>query len=111
MVLTIIRRGGTRLVEISIVRELIQLRSSLRFSADGEGLVAEAFGTPLFDFERPRPVTLNPFSDNGFYADHRSARCIAFITNAAGKLAGAVLNPGRWGRRGRGETEIRPAAM
>ena len=71
------------------------LRSSASIKA------AHAVGTRrLFDFERAKPVPMIPVSDNGCYADSRSATRIGFITDAAGKVTGAVLNPGRWEQKG-----------
>jgi hypothetical protein len=41
-----------------------------------------------------------PLSDTEFYADGRSGTRIAFTVDAAGKVSGAVLNPGRWEQKG-----------
>jgi L-aminopeptidase/D-esterase-like protein len=100
-VLTIVRNGQDRPIEVAVVRELVQLRSSLRIKAEGGGLFAEAIGGKrVFDFERAKPTPLIPLSDTEFYVDGRFNTRISFTTDAAGKASGAVLNPGRWEQKG-----------
>gem|GEM_PF-6723208 len=62
--------------------------------ASGRRLKRSAAGR-VFDFDRSTPTPVLPLSDTEFYADSRSSTCIAFTVDAAGKVLGAVLNPGR----------------
>jgi L-aminopeptidase/D-esterase-like protein len=100
-VLTIIRNGRDQPVDIAVVREPIGLRALLRVNAEGESLSVEAIGgRRVFDFDRSKPTPVLPLSDTEFYADARSGTRIAFTLDAAGKVSGAVLNPGRWEQKG-----------
>lgn len=100
-VLTIIRNGQDRPIEVAVVRELVRLRSLMRIKAEGAGLFAEAIGGKrVFDFERAKPTPIIPLSETEFYVDGRFNTRISFTTDAAGKASGAVLNPGRWEQKG-----------
>lgn len=84
-----------------VVREMHRLRPLLRVKAGSGGLSVEAIGARrVFDFEASRPTPVIPLSNTEFYADGRSATRIAFTLDAAGKVSGAVLNPGRWQQKG-----------
>jgi L-aminopeptidase/D-esterase-like protein len=100
-ILTIVRNGQDQPVDISVVREPIGLRALLRVKAEGESLSVEATGgRRVFDFDRSKATPVLPLSDTEFYADARSATRIAFTRDAAGRVSGAVLNPGRWEQKG-----------
>jgi L-aminopeptidase/D-esterase-like protein len=100
-ILTIARNGGDQPVDISVVREPIGLRALLRVKAESGSLSVEATGgRRVFDFDRSKPTLVVPLSDTEFYADGRSTTRIAFTLDAAGKVSGAVLNPGRWEQKG-----------
>jgi L-aminopeptidase/D-esterase-like protein len=100
-ILTIVHNGADQPVDIAVVREPIRLRSLLRVRAEGGSLSVEAIGgRRVFDFEQAKPMPVIPLSNNEFYADARSAARIAFTVDAAGKVSGAVLNPGRWEQTG-----------
>jgi L-aminopeptidase/D-esterase-like protein len=99
-VLTIVRNGQDQPTEITVVREKVSPRPLLRVKAEGEGLSVEAVGwRRVFDFER-KPAPIIPLSNAEFYVDGRSATRIAFIIDPAGKVSGAVLNPGHWQQKG-----------
>ena len=84
-----------------VVREMLRLRPVLRVKADSGTLLVEAIGgRQVFDFEKSMPTRVIPLSNTEFYADGRSATRIAFTVDAAGKVSGAVLNPGRWEQKG-----------
>jgi hypothetical protein len=100
-ILTIVRNGVDQPVDIAVVRQPIGLRALLRVKAETENLIVEAIGgRRVFDFDRSKPTSIFPLSDTEFYADGRSATRIAFTVDAAGKVSGAVLNPGRWEQKG-----------
>jgi L-aminopeptidase/D-esterase-like protein len=100
-VLTVVHNGQDRPSDIAVVREMLRLRPLLRVRHENGGLSVEATGgKQVFDFERSKPTPVLPLSDTEFYADGRSATRIAFTVDAAGKVSGAVLNPGRWEQKG-----------
>jgi L-aminopeptidase/D-esterase-like protein len=99
-VLTIVHNGQDQPVEVPVVREMVSQRVQLRVKSESGGLSVEAIGRRLFDFAGSTPTPLTPLSDTEFYADGRSATRIAFTVDAAGKVSGAVLNPGRWEQKG-----------
>ena len=71
------------------------------FETEGGGLSVEAIGgRRVFDFEGSKPATLIPLSDTEFYVDGRFATRILFTADPAGKVSGAILNPGRWEQGG-----------
>ena len=64
-------------------------------------LTVEAIGkTPVYEFEVGKPRAVLPVSDREFVVDGRYHTRIAFVTDAAGKATGTVVNPGRWEQRG-----------
>jgi L-aminopeptidase/D-esterase-like protein len=99
-VLTIVHNGQDQPIEVPVVREMVSQRVQLRVKSEGESLSVEAIGRRLFGFEGSRPTPVIPLSDTEFYADGRSATRITFTADAAGKVSGAVLNPGRWEQKG-----------
>jgi hypothetical protein len=79
---------------------MVAPRVQLRVKLESGSLSVEAVGRRLFGFAGSTPTTVIPLSDTEFYADGRSATRIAFTLDAAGKVSGAVLNPGRWEQKG-----------
>jgi L-aminopeptidase/D-esterase-like protein len=99
-VLTIVHNGQDQPIEIPVVREMVSPRVQLRVKLESGSLSVEAIGRRLFGFAGATPTPVLPLSDTEFYADGRSATRIAFTMDAAGKVSGAVLNPGRWEQKG-----------
>jgi L-aminopeptidase/D-esterase-like protein len=100
-VLTIARNGQDQPIDITVVREKLSLRALLRVKVEGGGLSVEAIGgRRVFDFEGSKPATLIPLPNTEFYVDGRFATRIVFIKDPAGKVTGAILNPGRWEQGG-----------
>jgi L-aminopeptidase/D-esterase-like protein len=99
-VLTIVHNGQDQPIDIPVVREMVSLRVQLRVKPESGSLLVEAIGRRLFGFQGSTPTPVLPLSDTEFYADGRSATRIAFTVDAAGKVSGAVLNPGRWEQKG-----------
>jgi L-aminopeptidase/D-esterase-like protein len=99
-VLTIVHNGQDQPIDIPVVREMVSQRVQLRVKPESGSLSVEAIGRRLFGFAGSAPTPVIPLSDTEFYADGRSATRIAFIVDAAGKVSGAVLNPGRWEQKG-----------
>jgi len=100
-VLTIARVGQDQPIDVAVAREKISLRALLRVKAEGSGLSVEAIGgRRVFDFGGSKPRAVIPLSNTEFYADGRFATRLVFTTDPAGKVSGAVLNPGRWEQRG-----------
>ncbi|MBV8699041.1 MAG: P1 family peptidase, partial [Bradyrhizobium sp.] len=97
VVLTIARNGQDQPIDITVVRERLSLRALLRVKVEGDGLSVEAIGgRRVFDFENSKPATLIPLSNTEFYTDGRYATRMVFGRDLAGKVTGAILNPGRW---------------
>ena len=68
--------------------------------ADGK-LVVEATGRwSILDFDKGQPTPVAVLSSDEFYVESGDHTRIAFIRDAAGKVNGAVLNPGPWEQRG-----------
>ena len=68
--------------------------------ADGK-LVVEATGRwSILDFDKGQPTPVAGLSRDEFYVESGDHTRIAFIRDAAGKVNGAVLNPGPWEQRG-----------
>jgi hypothetical protein len=73
----------------------------LRVRVEGGSLSIEAVGgRQVFEFEQAKPIAVIPLSDTEFYVDGRYHTRIAFTKDGAGKVSGAVLNPGRWEQKG-----------
>jgi L-aminopeptidase/D-esterase-like protein len=99
-VLTVVHNGQDQPIEIPVVREMVSPRVQLRVKLESGSLSAEAIGRRLFGFAGSTPTPVLPLSDTEFYADGRSVTRVAFTVDAAGKVSGAVLNPGRWEQKG-----------
>jgi hypothetical protein len=84
-----------------VVREKLSLRALLRVKVEAGALSVEAIGgRRVFEFEGSKPATLIPLWNTEFYVDGRYATRMMFTTDPAGKVSGAVLNPGRWEQGG-----------
>jgi PDZ domain len=101
LVSTIARNGQDKPIEITVVREKLSLRALLRVKVEAGALSVEAIGgRRVFEFEGSKPATLIPLWNTEFYVDGRYATRMMFTTDPAGKVSGAVLNPGRWEQGG-----------
>jgi len=101
--LKILRPGADHPIDIVVTRAIIHHPPvALQVQIDAGKLVVEAVGTwPILDFEKSKPVVLTAASDDEFYVDGGGDHTrIAFIRDAAGKVSGAILNPGPWEQRG-----------
>jgi CubicO group peptidase (beta-lactamase class C family) len=85
-------------LELIITREPFRLPvAELAVRVAKGGLVIEATGIgPVLDFETGKPLAVQAISKSVFVVDGGDHTRIAFVANAAGKVSGAVLNPGRW---------------
>ena len=50
----------------------------------------------VFQFEKGKPVPLKATSATEFRADGADHTRLAFVSDAAGKVSGLILNPGPW---------------
>jgi CubicO group peptidase (beta-lactamase class C family) len=98
----ILRLGVGRPIDIAATRASAHHPPvALYVQIDAGKLVVEAIGTwPVLDFEKGRPVVLIVVSDDEFVVDVGDHTRIAFVRDAAGKVSGAILNPGPWEQRG-----------
>src|SRR5271168_853943 len=94
--LKIMRKGEDKPVEITLVRKLLSSQDvELQVRVDAGKVVVESTGVwPILDFDKGKPVVLSARSDHEFFADTDDHTRIAFVRDAAGKVAAAVLNPG-----------------
>lgn len=100
--LKIVRQGQTDPLVVAFAREAVPAHSvelQIRV-ADGK-LVAEATGRwSILDFDKGQPTPVAVLSRDEFYVESGDHTRIAFSRDAAGKVNGAVLNPGPWQQRG-----------
>ena len=68
--------------------------------ADGKLVVEATGGWSILDFDKGQPTPVAVLSRDEFYVESGDHTRIAFIRDAAGKVNGAVLNPGPWEQRG-----------
>lgn len=100
--LKIVRQKRSDPFIVSFTREAVpahsvQLRVRL---ADGKLVVEATGGWSILDFDRGQPTPVAVLSRNEFYVRGGDHTRIAFTRDAAGKVNGAVLNPGPWEQRG-----------
>jgi CubicO group peptidase (beta-lactamase class C family) len=69
-------------------------------AADGKLAVEATGGWSILDFDKGQPTPVAVLSRDEFYVESGDHTRIAFIRDAAGKVSGAVLNPGPWEQRG-----------
>jgi len=100
--LRIVRQGQNDPLFVAFAREAVPLRSvQLQTSvADGK-LVVKATGSwSILDFDRGETVPVAARAKDEFEVESGDHTRIAFVRDAAGKINGAVLNPGPWEQRG-----------
>jgi CubicO group peptidase (beta-lactamase class C family) len=100
--LKILREGDGGAIDIAVTRAVIHVAAvELKVGIDAGKLVIEATGFwPVLDFEKGKPLELKALSGNEFYVDGADHTRIAFVRNSAGKVTGAVLDPGPWQQEG-----------
>jgi hypothetical protein len=99
--LKITRQAQNDPLVVAFAREAVPLRSvqlQIRV-ADGK-LVVKATGWSILDFDKGQPTPVAVLSRDEFYVESGDHTRIAFIRDTAGKVNGAVLNPGPWEQRG-----------
>jgi C-terminal processing protease CtpA/Prc len=100
--LKIMRQSQNDPLVVSFAREPVPSRSvALQIRvADGK-LVVDATGAwSILDFDRGRPTPVAFLSKDEFYVEIGDHTRIAFTRDAAGKVDGAVLDPGPWEQPG-----------
>jgi CubicO group peptidase (beta-lactamase class C family) len=100
--LKIIRQKQNDPLVVAFAREAVPSHSvELQVGvADGK-LVVEATGRwSILDFDKGQPTPVAVLSRDEFHVESGDHTRIAFLRDAAGKVNGAVLNPGPWEQRG-----------
>src|SRR5580698_7520462 len=100
--LKIIREKQGDPLVVSFAREAapahsVQLRVRV---ADGRLVVEATGGWSILDFDKGQPTPVAVRSKDEFQVESGDHTRIAFVRDAAGKVNGAVLNPGPWEQRG-----------
>jgi len=100
--LKITRQGQNDPLVVAFAREAVPLRSvQLQTGvADGKLVVKAIGGWSILDFDKGQPIAVAARSKDEFQVESGDHTRIAFVRDAAGKVNGAVLNPGRWEQRG-----------
>jgi hypothetical protein len=98
----IIREQRSDPVVVSFAREPVPARSvALDVRVVDNKLVVEATGTwSILDFDKGKPTPVAARSQDEFKVESSDHTRIAFTRDAAGKVNGAVLDPGPWEQRG-----------
>jgi CubicO group peptidase (beta-lactamase class C family) len=98
----IIRQKQNDPIVVAFAREAVPSHSvELRVRAvDGELVVEASGGWSILDFDRGQATPVTALSNDEFYVENGDHTRIAFTRDAAGKVNGAVLNPGPWEQRG-----------
>jgi CubicO group peptidase (beta-lactamase class C family) len=94
--LTIVRKGVDRPLQVTVMREAIHgptVKLQVRLAA-GKLMIESTGAWPILDFEQGKPVAVAAMSSTEFYVDNGDHTRIAFVRDSAGKVSGAVLNPG-----------------
>ncbi len=100
--LKIIRQKQNDPIVVAFAREAVPSRSvelQVRV-ADGKLVVEATGGWSILDFDKGQPTSVAVLSKDEFHVESGDHTRIAFIRDAAGKVNGAVLNPGPWEQRG-----------
>ena len=94
----IVHKGQDGASDLSVVRAARRVNAvQLQVRVEQGKLVAEATGAwPILEFEKGNATPLVATSSNEFTADDEDHTRIAFVRDAAGKVAGLILNPGPW---------------
>jgi len=100
--LKIIRQARKDPLLIAFAREAVPSHSvQLRVRvADGKLVVEATGGWSILDFDKGQPTPVAVLSRDEFFVESGDHTRIAFVRDAAGKVTGAVLNPGPWQQRG-----------
>ena len=94
--LTIERKDVDRPLQVTVMREVIYgptVKLQVRLAAD-KLMIESTGGWPILDFEQGKPVAVAAMSSTKFHVDNGDHTRIAFVRDKAGKVSGAVLNPG-----------------
>jgi len=100
--LKIIRQQQTDPLVVAFAREAVPAHGvelAVRV-ADGKLIVESTGRWSILDFDKGRPTPVAVLSRDEFYVESGDHTRIAFIRDPAGKVNGAVLNPGQWEQRG-----------
>jgi CubicO group peptidase (beta-lactamase class C family) len=100
--LKITRQGQNDPLVIAFAREAVPSRGvqlQVRV-ADGKLLVEATGGWSILDFDKEQPTAVALRSTDEFQVENGDHTRIAFVRDGAGKVNGAVLNPGPWEQRG-----------
>lgn len=100
--LKIIRQTQKDPLVVAFAREPVPLHSvQLRVRvADGKLVVEAIGGWSILDFDKGQPTPVAVLSRDEFRVESGDHTRIAFTRDTAGKVDGAVLNPGPWEQRG-----------
>jgi CubicO group peptidase (beta-lactamase class C family) len=98
----IIRATQSGPLVVAFAREAVPAQSvALQVSVVDGKLVVEATGQwSILDFDKGQPTPVAVRSKDELQVESGDHTRIAFVRDAAGKLNGAVLNPGPWEQRG-----------
>jgi CubicO group peptidase (beta-lactamase class C family) len=98
----IIRATQSGPLVVAFAREAVPAQSvALQVRVVDGKLVVEATGQwSILDFDKGQPTPVTALSNDEFYVKNGDHTRIAFTRDAAGKVNGAVLNPGPWEQRG-----------
>ena len=100
--LKIVRQGQNDPLAVAFAREAVPARSvQLQTSvADGKLVVKAIGGWSILDFDKGQPTPVVARSKDEFQVESGDHTRIAFTRDTAGKVNGAILNPGPWEQRG-----------
>nr|WP_246751872.1 serine hydrolase domain-containing protein [Bradyrhizobium diazoefficiens] len=100
--LKIVRETQSDPVVVAFAREAVPSHSvALRIRVTDGKLVVEATGAwSILDFDKGEPTPVAALSKDEFQVEGGDHTRIAFVRDAAGKVNGAVLNPGQWEQHG-----------
>jgi CubicO group peptidase (beta-lactamase class C family) len=98
----IMRQTQSNPLVVAFAREAVPARSvELQVHVVNGKLVVEATGGwSVLDFDKGEPMSVAALSRDEFFVESGDHTRIAFIRDRAGKVNGAVLNPGPWELRG-----------
>jgi CubicO group peptidase (beta-lactamase class C family) len=96
--LKITRQKQTDPLVVAFAREAVPSHSvALQVRvADGKLVVEATGGWSILDFDKGQPTPVADLSRDEFHVESGDHTRIAFVRDAAGKVNGAVLNPGPW---------------
>jgi CubicO group peptidase (beta-lactamase class C family) len=98
----IIRATQSGPLVVAFAREAVPAQTvALQVRVIDGKLVVEATGQwSILDFDKGQATPVTALSNDEFYVKNGDHTRIAFTRDAAGKVNGAVLNPGPWEQRG-----------